>query len=80
MGWEWRKGQRYYYAAKRVGGRVVKRYVGVGRVAELAAELDALDARGRAVARIDRDLATARRSRPPRAVKLIAAADAVLAV
>lgn len=41
MGWEQRGGRRYFYAAERVGDRVVKRYVGSGRVAELAAELDA---------------------------------------
>jgi hypothetical protein len=41
MGWEQRGGRWYYYTAERVGGRVVKQYVGTGRVAELAAELDA---------------------------------------
>ena len=37
MGWEQRGGQRYYYTAERVDGRVVKRYVGAGPlVAEFA--------------------------------------------
>lgn len=54
MGWEERKGRRYYYKAERVGGRVVKRYVGTGRLAELAARLTALDAEQRKLARIDR--------------------------
>lgn len=39
MGWEQREGGMYYYTAERVGGRVVKSYVGTGRVAELAAQL-----------------------------------------
>ena len=42
MGWEKRGSAMYYYTAERVGGRVVKRYVGTGRVAVLAAQLDAL--------------------------------------
>jgi hypothetical protein len=42
MGWEKRGNQTYYYTAERVGGRVVKQFVGSGRVAELAAQLDAL--------------------------------------
>jgi hypothetical protein len=42
MGWERRGNRLYFYAATRVGDRVVKRYVGAGEVAELAARLDAL--------------------------------------
>jgi|SRR6185312_2614916 len=40
MSWEERGSGRYYYSAERVGGRVVKMYVGAGRIAKLAAELD----------------------------------------
>ncbi len=40
MGFEQRGNGTYYYTAERVGGRVVKTYVGAGRVAELAALLD----------------------------------------
>jgi multidrug efflux pump subunit AcrA (membrane-fusion protein) len=40
VGWE--KG-RYYTRSKKVNGRVVREYVGFGRVAELAAELDAIE-------------------------------------
>ncbi len=38
MGWEHRGDEKYYYTAKRAGGRVVKQYIGTGRVAELAAQ------------------------------------------
>lgn len=50
MGWENREGGTYYYTAKRVGGRVVKQYVGTGRMAELTAEL--ADAERAEVARL----------------------------
>jgi hypothetical protein len=40
MGWE--RG-RYYTKSTKVNGRVVREYVGAGRVAALAAQLDALD-------------------------------------
>jgi hypothetical protein len=39
MGWE----RGYYYRVRKVGGRVVREYVGTGRVAEVAAQLDALE-------------------------------------
>jgi hypothetical protein len=41
MGWEKRGNATYYYTAERVGGRVVKQYVGTGRVGALAAQLEA---------------------------------------
>jgi len=39
MGWD--KG-RYYTRSKKVNGRVVREYIGAGRLAELAAQLDAI--------------------------------------
>ena len=40
MGWD--KG-RYYTRSKKANGRVVREYVGAGRVAELVAQMDALE-------------------------------------
>lgn len=39
MGWEQRKGHKYYYYKKRVNGRVTSVYAGRGEVAEQAASL-----------------------------------------
>jgi hypothetical protein len=49
VGWEQRGGRRYYYTAKRIGGRVVKQYVGVGYIGELTAKYDAATRAERAV-------------------------------
>ena len=40
MGWE--KG-RYYTRSRKVKGRVVREYIGAGRIGELTAELDAIE-------------------------------------
>lgn len=53
MGWEQRGNRKYYYQAERVGGRVVKRYVGGGQIGELAARLDAI---GRMKTETDREM------------------------
>ena len=51
MGWETRRGRRYYYRARKVDGRVVKEYVGAGPLAELVAREDAAARAERAEAR-----------------------------
>ena len=51
VGWEERRGRPYYYRARKLGGRVVKEYVGTGPAADLAAEQDAAERRERAAAR-----------------------------
>jgi len=58
MAWETRGGdssRRYYYTAQKVNGRVEKRYIGSGSLAESIARLEAID-RGQA-----EEEATARR-------------------
>ncbi len=49
MSWETRGDQRYYYRARKAGGRVVKEYVGAGPNAEIAALQDTLAREARAV-------------------------------
>ncbi len=51
MGWELRRGQRYYYRKRRVNGQVVSEYIGTGPNAEAAAAQDALEREQRAIAR-----------------------------
>ena len=45
MGWE----RGYYYRVRKVNGRVVREYVGAGEVAELVAQMDALEREQRRV-------------------------------
>ena len=56
MGWERRGNREYYYQAERVGGRVVKRYVGGGRIGELAVQLDAIEQSKKEMDRVMRRL------------------------
>jgi hypothetical protein len=48
MSWEKRRNGLYFYTARRVGGRVVKRYLGAGPVAAAAAKLDEINHNQRA--------------------------------
>jgi hypothetical protein len=57
----WDRG--YYYQARKVNGRVVREYVGTGRVAELVAKLDELERERRANEKLDRLLKQAELAR-----------------
>ena len=48
MAWERRGGNLYYYQAEREDGRVRKKYVGAGQVAQALAHADEAIRRGRA--------------------------------
>ena len=43
MGWETRRGRRYYYRKRRVAGRVTSEYVGCGAWVEAMAQLEQAD-------------------------------------
>jgi hypothetical protein len=41
MAWEERNGKPYYYQSEREAGKVRKKYIGIGEIAELIAHADA---------------------------------------
>lgn len=55
MAWE----RGYYYRVRKVRGRVVREYVGRASLAELAAQLDAIQREERQLARLDERMAKA---------------------
>ena len=56
MAWERRtRGGLYYTRSKRVGGRVVREYLGCGEGARLVADIDAARREERAAERLQRD-------------------------
>jgi hypothetical protein len=80
MAWERRGNRSYYYRSVRRGGQVVKEYLGIGTVAELGAQLDALTRERRAIEQQDR---AAERSRcdmlEEQTLELIQLTDALVA-
>ena len=60
MGWERRRNGTYYYRARKVGGRVLKEYVGAGPLSELVA---AQDTQARAERRATNEARRAERAR-----------------
>jgi hypothetical protein len=50
MGWD---KDRYYTRSQKVNGRVVREYIGTGRVAELVAQMDAINREQRHLERLD---------------------------
>src|SRR5471032_162253 len=53
MGWDVRGDRRYYCRFRKVGGKVVKEYVGWGAIGELGAAVDALERFERAAQKRD---------------------------
>src|SRR5688572_7989115 len=80
MGWETRRGRRYYYRSVRRGQRVVKEYVGSGPAAELSARLDALTLERRQIERQEQVAEQARYEElEAQTVELIELTDALVA-
>ncbi len=55
MAWEMRGGRRYYYRKKRIGSKVISKYVGVGPVAEAACSADSETLKKRSEEKKQRD-------------------------
>jgi hypothetical protein len=51
MAWDWRG---YYYRSRKVDGQVIREYIGTGQLAELVAQMDALECEAREAGRARR--------------------------
>jgi hypothetical protein len=78
VAWEERGGRRYYYTARRVGGRVVKEYAGAGEIGALAEMADAMERSWRQVEKAQQRENLARANAGETAIRELDQATALL--